>query len=390
MSGLATLASPILITANLLTFVVLTALTILTQFFEAEAPGRQSYYPHLVFLFAGLLLLPPLLFVLLVVIPHLVEWIRKRLAHSPLLRAWYIQPFNIATHLIAGITARWALTALVPAATALTSPVSLLAVTLGVLIYVLLNHLLIGLALVLARGISLRESGVFEIANLLSDLIQLSLGYVVAALWQLNPWLILPALSPLVLIYRALMVPQLEKEANTDAKTSLWNTRHFNQLFAAEMERAWRFNRPLSVIMADLDLLRNVNNTYGHLAGDVVLTDIGQLIRRTVREYDIPSRFGGEEFCIVLLEAGQAEAQAFAERLRRAVEATAFQVPTSRTPIHVTMSLGIACFPQDGITTTELTHKADVAVYQAKLRRSQSCGLRLRRTPLGQVGERAG
>jgi len=368
LSGLAILASPILITANLLTFVVLTALTILTQFFEAEAPGRQSYYPHLVFLFAGLLLLPPLLFVLLVVIPHLVEWIRKRLAHSPLLRAWYIQPFNIATHLIAGITARWALTALVPPATALAAPVSLLAVALGALTYALLNHLLIGLALVLARGISLRESGVFEIANLLSDLIQLSLGYVVAVLWQLNPWLILPALSPLALIYRALMVPQLEKEANTDAKTSLWNTRHFNQLFAAEMERAWRFNRPLSVIMADLDLLRNVNNTYGHLAGDVVLTGIGQLIRRTVREYDIPSRFGGEEFCIVQLEAGQAEAQAFAERLRRAVEATAFQVPTSRKPIHVTISLGIACFPQDGITTTELTHKADVAVYQAKLR----------------------
>jgi len=67
----------------------------------------------------------------------------------------------------------------------------LLAVTLGALMYVLLNHLLIGLALVLARGISLRESGVLEIANLLSDLIQLSPGYVVAALWQLNPWLIL-------------------------------------------------------------------------------------------------------------------------------------------------------------------------------------------------------
>jgi diguanylate cyclase (GGDEF)-like protein/putative nucleotidyltransferase with HDIG domain len=164
------------------------------------------------------------------------------------------------------------------------------------------------------------------------------------------------------------MVPQLEKEANTDAKTSLWNTRHFNQLFAAELERAKRFGRPLSVIMADLDLLRNINNTYGHLAGDTVLTGIGQLIRQTVREYDIPSRFGGEEFCIVLLEAGQAEALAFAERLRHAVEAAAFGVPTSSAPIHVTMSLGIASFPQDGATPTDLTHEADVAVYQAKLR----------------------
>src|SRR5512136_1156949 len=130
LSGLAILASPILIPANLLTFVVLTALTILTQFFEAEAPGRQSYYPHLVFVFAGLLLLPPLLFVLLVAIPHLVEWIRKRLANSPLLRAWYIQPFNIATHIIAGIAARQAFTALVPAATSLSTPQPLLAGTL--------------------------------------------------------------------------------------------------------------------------------------------------------------------------------------------------------------------------------------------------------------------
>ncbi len=368
LSGLASLASPILIAANLLTFVVLTALTILTQFFEAEAPGRQSYYPHLVFFFAGLLLLPPALFVLLVVIPHLVEWIRKRLAHSPLLRAWYIQPFNITTHLIAGMTARWAFTALIPAATALTIPMSLLAVTLGALIYVLLNHLLIGLALVLARGISLRESGVFEIANLLSDLIQLCLGYVVAALWQLNPWLILPALSPQVMIYRALMIPQLEQEAHTDSKTGLWNARHFNELFSAELERARRFDRPLALMMADLDLLRNINNTYGHLAGDVVLTGIGQVIRKTIREYDIAARFGGEEFCIVLLEAGLQKALAAAERLRQAVEATRFTVSTSAEPIHVTLSLGVACFPHDAATATDLIHQADVAVYQAKLR----------------------
>jgi len=162
-------------------------------------------------------------------------------------------------------------------------------------------------------------------------------------------------------------VPRLEREARTDAKTGLWNTRHFNELFAAELERARRFNRPLSVIMADLDLLRNINNTYGHLAGDVVLTGVGQIIRQTVREYDLASRFGGEEFCIVLLEAEQAGAQAFAERLRRAIEAATFEVATSPQPIHVTMSLGVACFPGDATTTTDLTHAADIAVYQAKL-----------------------
>ena len=315
-----------------------------------------------------MILLPPFLFVLLVAIPHLVEWIRKRLANSPLLRAWYIQPFNIATHIIAGIAARQAFTALVPAATPLSAPLSLLAVTVGALIYVLLNHLLIGLVLVLARGISLLESGIFEMASLLGDLVQLCLGYAVAVLWQLNPVLIFPALAPLTLIYRALRVPRLEQEARTDAKTGLWNTRHFNEQFTTELDRAKRFHRPMAVIMADLDLLRNVNNTYGHLAGDTVLTGIGRIIRETVRKYDLPARFGGEEFCIVLLEAGKAEAQALAERLRQAVEAADFTVATSPQPIHVTMSLGIACFPNDATTPTDLTHAADIAVYQAKLK----------------------
>jgi Na+/phosphate symporter len=200
LSASAILADPALSTSGVLTFVALTGLTILTQFLEAEAPGRQSYYPHLVFLFAGMLLLPPFLFVLLVVIPHLVEWMRKRLAKSAMLRAWYIQPFNIATHLIAGIAARWVFISLAPDAATLTTPVSLLAVTAGALAYVCLNHLLIGLVLVVARGIRLRESGVFELANLLSDLIQLCLGYIIAILWQLSPWLVVPALSPLVMI----------------------------------------------------------------------------------------------------------------------------------------------------------------------------------------------
>ena len=368
LSGQAILANPALPAAHLLTFVALTALTIVSQFLEVEAPGRQSYYPHLVFLFAGALLLPSSYFALLVLIPHVAEWIRKRLAKSPLLRNWYIQPFNIATHLIAGAAARWLFTALVSDATAFATPASLLAVTLAAVVYVLINHLLVGLALLLARGISLRGSCVLAPANLAGDLVQLYQGYVVAILWTISPWLIVPALSPLVMIYRALMVPQLKQEAQTDPKTGLWNARHFNALFNAELDRAGRFNRPLALIMADFDLLRNVNNTYGHLAGDAVLAAVGRIIREAAREYDIPARFGGDEFCIGLPEAGPDEARVFAERLRTAIASTAFEVPNVSVPIHVTMSLGIACFPSDATTLNDLIHQADVAVYQAKLK----------------------
>ena len=350
------------------TFTAFILLATLAQLFKARAPGHQSYHPTLVFLFASLLLLPPSLFVLLVLIPHLIEWAKERLLNSPRLRAWYLQPFNMAMHIVAGSAARWVYTALGTDPFTLFTPSSVLAVSTAALTYVLLNHLLTGLALVLARGVSWRQSGVLDIENQLTDLILLWLGYIVAVLWKLNSLLILPALSPLVLMYRALMIPQLKKEAQTDEKTGLWNAGYFVKLFTTEMERASRFDRPLALIMADLDLLRNINNTYGHLAGDKVLAGVGRIIRRTIREYDIAGRFGGEEFTIVLPEAGLIEVRSFAERLREAVEDASFEVATSPTPIQATMSLGVACFPRNATTPTDLIHEADVAVYQAKLK----------------------
>ncbi|MBC8263539.1 MAG: diguanylate cyclase [Anaerolineales bacterium] len=355
-------------TSQWLTFATLVILAIFAHLFKARGAGHEAWHANLVFLFAGVLLLHPSLFVLLVIIPHLVEWARERLVNSPSLRNWYIQPFNIAGHIIAGSAAGWVHTALNGDTAVFLTPSSVFAVTVAALTYVVLNHVLVAQALVLARGVSWRESGILDIENLLTDLILLVMGAVVAVLWQLNPWLIIPALSPLVLIQRALMVPKLKKEARSDSKTGLWNAGHFIELFTTEMQRAKRFNRPLAFIMTDLDLLRNINNTYGHLAGDAVLVGVARIIRETIREYDIAGRFGGEEFTIVLPEVDLLEAHSLAERLRKAVEAASFEVKASPTPIKATMSLGVACFPEDATTPTNLIHEADVAVYQAKLK----------------------
>jgi diguanylate cyclase (GGDEF)-like protein len=350
-----------------LTFAALTLFATLSQFFEAEAPGRQSYYPHTIFFFAGTLLLQPRLFTLLIAIPHLIEWAKARLSNSNRLRAWYIQPFNISVHILAGLTAYWVHAVLNPNDSYM-SLISVIAATLAALTYVTLNHLLIGMVLVLARGVSWRESGVLEFENLLTDFIMIYLGSIVAVLWEMNPFLIVPALLPLVLMYRALLIPALKQQAQTDGKTGLLNARHFADVFSEELERTRRANLPLAVIMADLDLLRTINNTYGHLAGDIVLSGIGEAIRKTIRGNDIAGRFGGEEFAIILPELKPAEAHALAERIRLAIEALRFDVSTSPTPICATMSLGVACFPADGESTTSLTQAADVAVYQAKLK----------------------
>jgi diguanylate cyclase (GGDEF)-like protein len=350
-----------------LTFAALTMLATLAQLFKAEVHSRQSYYATLVFIFAGVLLLPPILLALLIAISYTIEWVKERLISSPLLRAWYIQPFNIATHIIAGIAAQQMYLAINGTLMAFQTTLAVIAVALAALTYTLCNHVLIGLALVLARGVSLHDSGILDLENLLTDLVLLCLGYTVAVLWTLNPWLIVPALAPLLLIYRALTIPLLKQEAQTDAKTGLLNARYFSKLFEAELERARRFNRPLALIVADLDLLRNINNTYGHLAGDAVLSGIGQNIRESIRDYDIAGRFGGEEFVIALPETGPREAHEVAERLRQTIAGANFSVTTSPAPIRATMSLGVACFPDDANTQKNLIHAADVAVYQAKI-----------------------
>jgi diguanylate cyclase (GGDEF)-like protein len=351
-----------------LIFFVLTGLATLAQLFKAAVPNHQTYYATPIFLFAGVLLLDPALFALIVIISYMVEWAKERVMNSPLLREWYIQPFNIATHLLAGFAAILVYRYFNAAPTASFSHVWVIAVVAAALTYVVLNHYLVGQVLVMARKLSWRESGVLDTENLLTDIVLLSIGAVSAVALSLNPWLLLLVLSPLGLIYRALMIPALKKEAQTDAKTGLWNARHFSNVFTTEMDRAKRFERPLALIMADLDLLRNINNTYGHLAGDTVLAGIGQIIRENIRDYDMAGRFGGEEFAILLPETNQGEARAIAERLRAAVESSGFVVSTSKKPVHVTMSLGISCFPAGASTTMELLHEADVAVYQAKLK----------------------
>lgn len=348
-------------------FVILVGLASTTQFMEARF-GRQTYTPHLVPLFAGTILLPPLPFVLLVVLPHVFEWAQKRLTNSTYLRVWYIQPFNISTHIIAGLSARAVMLALEPLLPSTGVPRDFLAGLMGILVYVCINHYLIGQVLLLARGISWAESRMWSLEVVAPDFAMIAVGYVVAVLWHYSPWLIIPALAPLGLMFQAMKVPQLQQEARTDEKTGLINARHFKERFEEELQLARRFNRPLSIIMADLDLLRNINNTYGHLAGDVVIAGIAAIIRQETRDYDIAARFGGEEYAIVLPNTTSEMARSVAERLRRNVEAQLFQVPNTGVEIRATISIGVAAMPENGESAQELIHEADVALYQAKYR----------------------
>jgi diguanylate cyclase (GGDEF)-like protein len=348
-----------------LPFAGLTLLATLSQLFQVEVPGRQTYYPHMAFFFAGVLLLPPELFVGLIVIPHLIEWGKERVIGGPHLRNWYIQPFNIAAHIISGSVAYWAYQAFNSPLWTYT-PMSVAATAVAAIIYVAVNHSLVGSALVTARGISWRGSGVFNLDSLLSDSIMALCGYIVAVLLHISPWMALPSLAPMVLAHRVFVMLKLRQDNLTDLKTGLWNKRHFEAVLNAELERARRFNRYLTVIALNLDLSQDLRHSYGRLAIDTVLTSIGRVIRTNVRQYDVAAHFEGGKFSLVLPETNPFESLVVAERLRSAIENTQIGLETSDDPVKVTASLGVSCFPGDGVDGAQLINAADQAADYAK------------------------
>src|SRR5438034_1051374 len=296
------------------------------------------------------------------IVQHLPEWLKLRYR-------WYLQTFNICIFVLASM-AVWFVARELFLHSNLVDNTALRLATAGLIacvVFVTINHLLLAVMLHFARGHTLKETGLFDVENLSTDLVLAALGVATYAFWESNQWLIPFAVAPLVLVHRSLAVPQLQAEARVDPKTGLFNARHFATALSEEIGRARRFERPMSLIMADLDLLRDINNTYGHLAGDAVLKGIAEVFRAQLRHYDVPARFGGEEFSILLPETPPEQALEIAERIRKAVSETSFDVETSSEPIHATVSIGVAAFPKDGADANELIHQADLAVYRAKL-----------------------
>src|SRR4051812_34144466 len=349
-------------TSQWIIFGILAAGAAASHTYTVRTARDTAFHTSWVFLIPSALLLPPELVALLGVVMHVPEWLKERYA-------WYIQTFNICNYTL-GNLATWGAAALLLRADGLIANDNLrwsLAGLAACIVAVGANHVILAPMVTLARGHSLREAGVFSFESLSTDFILATLGLAVAAFWDLNPWLIPFAVAPLLLIHRSLAIPQLQAEARVDPKTGLYNARHFASVMQEELGRAQRFQRPMALIMADLDLLRDINNTYGHLAGDAVLRGISEVFRQQLRHYDVPARFGGEELSILLPETPPDEAYEIADRIRRAVAARRYEVETSSEPIRATISMGVAGYPRDGADMNELVHQADLAVYRAKL-----------------------
>jgi diguanylate cyclase (GGDEF)-like protein len=159
---------------------------------------------------------------------------------------------------------------------------------------------------------------------------------------------------------------QLEKLAITDPLTGLYNRRFLENRLQEEFSRSQRQQQNFCLIMSDLDNFKIYNDICGHLAGDDALRKAAQLMRRSAREMDIATRYGGEEFCLILPGTDKQESVFVGERIRRAIESESFPGESHLPLGRLTTSLGIAAFPSDGVTADELIHAADLALYRAK------------------------
>jgi diguanylate cyclase (GGDEF)-like protein len=154
---------------------------------------------------------------------------------------------------------------------------------------------------------------------------------------------------------------EIERQAVTDGLTGVANRRSFNESLSKEFERAKRYGQPLSLAVIDLDFLKKINDTYGHMTGDEAIKAIGTVLQQSSRSIDITARYGGEEFCVLLPNTDIDMAEQLAERLRRLIRETEIDGPGA-----LSASIGVASFPLHADGADALFLRADEALYRAK------------------------
>ncbi len=164
----------------------------------------------------------------------------------------------------------------------------------------------------------------------------------------------------------SLLHEEVNESSITDPLTSLYNRRYFRSRLKTTFAEARRIGYPVSVMISDLDNFKKYVDAYGHPRGDLILAEVASLVKKAVRTSDVVCRFGGDEFAYILPYATSEEAKVVADRVRKAIASSRFQNSPEDEPVYLTLSLGIASFPQHGETEEELLKAADTALFWAK------------------------
>ncbi len=204
----------------------------------------------------------------------------------------------------------------------------------------------------------------FETNALRKDGLEFPIELSISALKLRNEWHALGIIRDIT--ERKRLEMELKHQARIDYLTGVNNRGHFMKLAEAELSRSIRYERQLSLFMVDIDFFKQVNDTFGHHAGDTVLKKLAQVCREVLREVDIIGRVGGEEFAILLPETDKEEANTIAERLRVDLANAKVLLEAGGLPLHFTVSIGIASLTSKDDNIDVLISHADKALYEAK------------------------
>lgn len=157
---------------------------------------------------------------------------------------------------------------------------------------------------------------------------------------------------------------RIKEMAIRDGLTGLYGHRYFKERLDEDILKVTKIKQPLSLLMLDIDNFKNYNDKYGHIAGDIVLKVIGEILQSSIEPGDLAARYGGEEFVLILFGKGKADALSLADLIRKKIEAEKFILRQVET--HVTVSIGCAALSQDAVLRDELIRAADASLYEAK------------------------
>lgn len=210
-----------------------------------------------------------------------------------------------------------------------------------------------------------KEVGTVNLDSLLSEAILIITGTLLGLIYDIDPFLIILMLIPLLLLHSMLDKVNRSKLVYLDEKTKLYNYRYFDEKLRELFKKATEDNTHISLIFADMDHLRDVNNNYGHPVGDKALKTVAGILNENKSSNIIPVRFGGEEFVLILSGYDKTQTGKIAEEIRKKIEKKDILLD-DENKINVTMSFGVASYPEDVSEMDELIKSADDSVYVAK------------------------
>jgi len=169
-----------------------------------------------------------------------------------------------------------------------------------------------------------------------------------------------------IMIENSILHEDINEASITDPLTQLYNRRYFGLRTKQEFMKAKREGFPVSIMISDLDNFKHYVDTYGHPKGDIILSEVAKVIKNTLRESDVACRFGGDEFAYLLPFTTSIEAKTVAERIKKNIAEFKFLEGQTDEEVHITLSIGIASFPEHGTEAEEILSKADHALFEAK------------------------